>query len=288
MERTLTVDWPWTNERPSDSADVRVLFTGMMMFTHKTTAASTEGQVVFHRGTPNHHLRILVLEDCVPIFAFGGRMRPSHIGEIDLGIIDEDSRAVFYKNGDFVRRLRQGDDKDFRWLLDLEGPDFHNGKFVRNQNQFSTKLIVRHGTFYTYKHTGHYFRVQGGLQDGLEIGYVPKVVGLDIKLEDGDCVSMQIDGRDALPYPLCKSDAKYEIYLSNECEANCDIGGDFPLVWDAVNVAQAERFNLLSIGGQDNGQTDDTCLPVPFSEGVHLNDEAPCMGGGLGTGGGFP
>jgi hypothetical protein len=287
MEHSLNSNWPPTDERPGDAnPGLRLIFTGMMLFTYKDTADGPEARVVFHRGSANHHLRILVLEDCRPIYAIGGRIRPIQIREMDLRINNADSRAVFFQGPDFNRKLRQGDDKDFRWLLDLEGPDFHNGKFQRREDKFSTKLKVRQGTFYTYKHTGHYFKCQGGTHPNQEVGYVPKVMAADITLHEGDCVSLLIDGREVLQYPLCQG-ADYEVYFFNECESNCDNNGDFPMTFDAVNIDPGEKFNLTSIGGADNGQAEGICIPVPL-EASKLTDEAPCMGGGFGGGGGFP
>jgi hypothetical protein len=286
MQSTVTSSWPWTNDRPHDeNPGVRLLFTGMTIFTHKIDNG-TEARAVFHRATAKHHLRILVLEDCRPLFAIGGRIEPIQIRNMDIGIVGEDSSTVFFRGPHFNAAAREGDDKDFQWLLDLEGPNFHNGKFDRREDKFSTKLKVKHGTFYTYKHTGHYFKCVGGIHNNKEVGYVPKVIGADISLGDADRVFFRIDGRDVLPYTLSNR-ADYQIYFFNECEVNCDIHSDFDKTFDAVNTDPNETFTLAPIGGEDNGPAEGLCIPVPL-EAAQFTDEAPCMGGGFGAGGGFP
>lgn len=289
MQKAFMSQWPPTHDAPGANPGVRLIFTGMAIFTYKETNDSVEGRVVFHRGTANHILRILVLEDCRPIFAIGGAVKPIKIKEMEIGFVDGGGSTAFYQdiNIDFDRANLKGNEKDFRWLLDLEGPDFHNGKFQRKTDHFRTKLNVKGGTFYTYRHTGHYFKCDGGLHPNKEVGYVPKVMACDISTKEGDCVYFRIDGDDVLPYPLCDG-AKYEIYFFNECEKeDCDDHGDFPMVFDAVNIDPSEKFNLVSIGGEDNHPTEDTCIPVPL-EHAHFTDEAPCMGSGFGGGGGFP
>lgn len=286
MAEAVTSSWTWTSQRPLDpNPGVRLIFTGMVIFTHKISDGS-EARAVFHRATAKHHLRILVLENCRPLYAIGGSVQPVQIREMELGVVGADSNAQFFKGSTFNRAARQGDDKDFRWLLDLEGADFHNAKFNRRQDKFSTKLKVKQGTFYTYKHTGHYFKCVGGIHNNKPVGYVPKVVAADLSLGDSDRVFFRIDNRDVLPYPLSNR-AKYEIYFFNECEQGCDSHSDFDRSFDAVDADSSEKFTLVSIGGGDNGPAEGLCIPVPL-ERAEFTDEAPCMGGGFGAGGGFP
>jgi hypothetical protein len=298
MEEIMTSAWPADRRPPDDNnPGVRLIFTGMCIFTYKNTSSGNEARVAFHRGTANHHLRIQVLEDCRLIYeTSGGVPRSAHV--MELGISDRDPDAAFFQSDriPFDRAQLQGDDKDFRWLIDLEGPDFHNAKFRRTERYFSTKLKVKHGTFYTYKHTGHYFECEGGPSPHQHLGYVPKVIAADIRL-DGGCVFLKIDGQDVLPHPLCDGSARYEIYFSNECDEDCDTThGDFGLVFDAVDASANEMFNLVPIGGSDNGPADGLCHEVPYEEsrrklltdGTPLTDETPCMGAGFGSGGGFP
>jgi hypothetical protein len=288
MADAVTSDWPWTDQRPQEeNPGVRLIFTGLVIFTYKTANdGESEARAVFHRATTKHHLRILVLEDCRPVFAIGGRMEPIQIRRMELGIVGKDESAAFFKGDHFRREDLEGDIKDFRWLLDLEGPDFHNAKFQRTEHKFSTKLEVKQGTFYTYKLTGHYFKCVGGKYDGKEVGYVPKVIAADISLGEADRVFFRIDGRDVLPYPLSNR-ADYQIYFFNECEIGCEPHSDFDRTFDAVNTTPNERFTLTPIGGEDNGPAQGLCIRVPL-EASELTDEAPCMGGGFGGGGGFP
>jgi len=58
------------------------------------------------------------------------------------------------------------------------------------------------------------------------------------------------------------------------------------MVFDAIENPQP--FDLVHDQDHDNGPTNDLCMIVPTTHKARLTDEAPCMGGGFGGGGGFP
>jgi hypothetical protein len=272
--------WPWTGELPN--ATVRLVFAGMVAFTYK----KKEGRVVFHRSDDDHHkLKIVAYRSSAPCNEIYRNEAIPKKTTMDFEIKNKPSDSTFFHGGAFERSALQGNAKDFRWLLDLEDLPFNNGKLKRKEDKFSTKLNVRHGTFYTYKHTASTFLYDNGSGTPTKLGYVPKVMATDVSLEQGECVSLKINGTEVLPYPLC-SGAKYEIFFLNECDASCT-HSDFSMVFDAFE--KPKRFELTLEHADDNGPTDDLCLPVPTSNRIRrLNDEAPCMGGGFGGGGGFP
>jgi hypothetical protein len=298
-------DWNWTSVTPGNAnPGIRLIFMGMAGFTYK----GTEGRVVFHRGA-GHNLRIVVLESCKEIFSIGGGVKPVQIDEMEVVVNDKDSDASFFKGGAFVREHDVGDAKDFRWLLDLENPPFHNGKLPRKEvkDKFSTKLKVGNGTFYTYQHTNSRFKCSGGANNGMQVGHVAKVMAADIPVMPNECASFTINKQELLPM-LCGSE-KYEIYFINVCE-HCT-KSDFDMVFDAFEPGSIQPFKLELDGPKGtNDFPQDLCITPPkaskrpaskggktssqktpiftVQEHIFLNDDAPCMGGGFGGGGGFP
>jgi hypothetical protein len=294
--------------RPTDdNPGVRLIFAGMMVFTYK----GKEGRVVFHRG-PEHKLEISVRKNCVEIFNSntlnGGRGIGSK-SHLDLRIKNKPSDGKFYKTANFDRRNDASDAKDFGWLLDLENSPYSHIKLDRTQDKFSTKLKVGHGTFYTYQHTDSKFKSvldQGNAGNSQPVGHVAMVMAADIELADGACVSFLIGKHQVVP-PLC-NDAKYEIWFSNVC-LNCmpsegSYKSDFPMAFDAVHADSSQKFHLELDGPKGNPvcpppgpcadcvRYRDRQLYLSFKDDgpfkILLTDEAPCMGGGLGFGGGFP
>src|ERR1700738_146448 len=272
--------WPPEPHAPNDiNLGVRLIFAGMVSFTYK----GTEARAVFHRESAPHKLKIIAFEHtgdkCNVIYR---NEKVPKGARMDLRINNKTSDARFFQGSTFNRSTYQGDDKDFRWLLDLEKPPCNNGKVHRKQDKFNTKLKVGHGVFYTYKHTGSTFLYDDGSGDYPKLGYVPKAIATDIELAADECVSFKINGKRILPDSFCYG-TKYEIFFLNECDITCS-DSDFYLVFDAIE--NPKRFNLKLETANDNGPTTGLCLTIPS---IHkLNDEAPCMGGGFGGGGGFP
>jgi hypothetical protein len=222
-----------------------------------------------------------------------------HKVAFDIRIEGRSSDAKFFMRTPFKREDLQGDDKDFQWLLDLEAPPFATGKQHRKEDKFSTQLTVGNGTFYTYKHTGstfYYINSKGKKHKNskgkkVKLGYVPKVMAVDIPLQNGECLSFKLGANDVLSDPICGGQ-KHEIFFLNEYDLPCSdkhnkkcLENDFGMVFDAFENYTA--FDLLLDQDHDNGPTNDLCIPLPAAV-ARLTDEAPCMGGGFGGGGGFP
>lgn len=305
--QATATDWNWTSVKPSDAnPGIRLIFMGMAIFTYK----GNEGRVVFHRGA-DHNLRIVVRESCNEIFSLGGGVKPVTIDEMEISVDGKSSDVSYFKDGVFKREQDVGDSKDFRWLLDLESPPFHTGKLPRKEEEgkFSTKLKVGNGTFYTYQHTNSRFKCKGGASNGMRVGHVAKVMAADIPLMQDQCASFTINKQALLP-PLCRTgDIKYEIYFLNGCQ-HCTVS-DFDMVFDAVETGSIPPFGLELDGEKgSNDFPQGLCITPPkvakrpaakghkpknqkppiinVQEHIFLNDEAPCMGSGLGRGGGFP
>lgn len=284
-------DWNWTTDEPKENPGIRLIFVGMMVFGHK----GKEAQVVFHRGDNHHNLRIEIHEVgplCRQVFRLGGGAKPLDIDEMNLRIEGAPNNAMFFRKDGADFNRKSGHLRDFRWLLDLEGPLMYDQKLERKDDVFSTKLRVRQGTFFTYQRTNSNFVLTRGTEKK-EINHVAKVMAADIPLATGRA-SLTIDGAE-VPYPLT-APAKYEIYFFNECECvddqcgNCKTS-DFGMIFDAVTLAtSSDAYNLVVVPplGEEM-QTEGLCQKIPEKIITARNtDEAPCMGGGFGGGGGFP
>lgn len=153
-----------------------------------------------------------------------------------------------------------------------------------------------------------------------DVGHVASVMAADIAA-NGDEVSFKIDfkGPDEITLPPLRPNTStgltYEIYFLNGYQTASTLG-DFHMVFDAVEANPSQTFDLELAGRGRDVFPGDLCVNKPpykpnksarrgkkqsgKSSGklstqslddlveILLNDEAPCMGAGLGFGGGFP
>jgi len=264
---------------------VKLIFAGMCIFGYR----GNEARVVFHRGhTDTHKMRIIVSEkarSCSDIYTIGDGSLPANIYKLEVGIEDKSSNVNFFLAPNFDRAAKTGDELDFRWLIDLEGPDGYNRELSKTDVKFSAKMKVKHGTFYTYQRTHATFKAQGGLFPERPFGYIAKVMAANIgRLNDGESVYLRVNDNDVLPYPLTNR-AQYEIYFFNEPDTSTY--GDFDMVFDAFDdIKPNERFKLVRVTRGYEEETRDLCHNIPYVK--KGTDEAPCMGGGFSSGKGFP
>src|SRR6476469_11184989 len=114
--------WPCTSKLP-ENPTVRLIFAGMVGFTYKIIGFETEGRAIFHRGDDGHKLKVIVHKgsspNCTEIYRNEAIPKQT---TFDIRVRDRSDANFFMSTTPFKREDLQGDDKDFRWLLDLEAP----------------------------------------------------------------------------------------------------------------------------------------------------------------------
>jgi hypothetical protein len=274
-----------TGSKPTPSVfGVKLIFAGMAIFGYQ----GSEAHVAFHRGHPEtHKMRIIVSEvgkpRCTDIYVIGDGAHPAKFRNLEVGIKDKPSNANFFLGADFKRDEDKGDELDFRWLPDLEGPDVYDHNLNNIKDSFNTRLVVKHGTFYTYQRTKATFKAENGKPKLRKFGRLAKLMAANIgPLPNGDEVYLRIDRQDVLPFPL-KNDAQYEIFFFNDRPNSTD--NDFEMVYDAVQIDPTDKFKLVLVGNGAKQQTDLCHDESITKEGT---DEAPCMGASFSSGRGLP
>ena len=276
--------WPVGSKPDPAVFGVKLIFAGMCIFGYK----GKEARVVFHRGhTDTHKMKIVVAEKgsvCSDIYTIGDGSQPARINTLEVGIEDKSPNVNFFLGADFNRAEDKGDELDFRWLIDLEGPDGYDRKLDKTEEKFSAKMKVKHGTFYTYQRTNSTFDAEGGPFDKRPFGHIAKVMAANIgRLNNDESVYLRINGNDVLPYPLTNR-AQYEIYFFNEPVTTTT--NDFDMVFDAFKINDRDKFKLHRLTPGRDDSTSDLCHNLPITK--KGTDEAPCMGIGFSSGLGFP
>ncbi|HEU4509290.1 MAG TPA: hypothetical protein VFR78_13670 [Pyrinomonadaceae bacterium] len=248
----------------------------MMIFTYK----GRQARVVFHAGSDHHQLEILVFErePCKQIFSAKERDIPSKI-ELTSPPGHADDVQFFSLDPDNFNR-KDWHNKDFRWLLDLEGPEtFCNKDFERTEDKgFNKKLYVESGRFFTYHRTNSTFRAEVGSLMNTEFS-VARFMACDVALAGSEIFTLKVGGTEV----EMQNPSKYEIYFLNTCDSCTD--SDFPMVFDGIKNGELYKFDLQLVNKGPNTPTPELCYRQLVSRG---SDEAPCMGASLGAGNGFP
>jgi hypothetical protein len=271
-------EWPWTKSVPPDeNPGIRLIFAGMMVFSYK----GRQARVVFHTGSQHHKLEVIAYEVGTPCIEKLRRTGPEVPKKIEIISPNGHSDDVeFFQTSDpddFNRK--NWDCKDFRWLLDLEGPEtFGNRNHGRIESKgFNKKLHVSSGCFYTFLRSTSTFKTDVGSLSCQEFN-VARIMACDIKLEETQVFKLNVGGKDL----TMQNPARYEIYFLNTCDS-CTTS-DFPMVFDAVENGDIYKFDLTLAGKTVRCPIPPTCFPII----TRTSDEAPCMGGGFGGGKGFP
>ena len=181
--------WPTTDSPLPANPLVNIFFTGLCAFCYR----SPNCEVGFHRGDGKHKLKIKMYEkpnckDITPTL-------PNKIEHITIEIASKPSSVDFYEKGSF-NRLPSDDQNDFRWLLDLDGPDFYHEKVDKVTGVFKSKLTVRHGRFFTYSTTSSKFdrvNVDDLLDTPLHLNQVAAWMGAAIEVQPSEHVVITID-----------------------------------------------------------------------------------------------
>lgn len=160
-----------------------------------------------------------------------------------------------FEPGTFNRLADEGDPEDFRWIMDLQGPEFHedNLSLRRESDRLCRpKIIIHHGVFYTHSKTPHrYFRYprEGNpINTGsIDIGKIADKVGADIVADPVlGKVIVQITGKTPNPIELVSDGLKtrYRIDIGNLCRTGCVQVSDFPEYYSVASDRDGVEFDI--------------------------------------------
>jgi hypothetical protein len=184
---------------------------------------------------------------------------------VDVVYPDQDGSLQFqrgvstYQGGEFDRLCDKGDAEDFRWVADLEGPEFHNQKLrIKNLSELAPTLFISSGILYTKQKTNELFaRVSvHGPPSPVALGKLAHGINTDITCPKGGEVILSNRSDNELPgssasnsVSLPQSDViKYLITIENHCDAIDESEGtDFRLFYDVLEDPEERKYDLRRI-----------------------------------------
>jgi hypothetical protein len=159
----------------------------------------------------------------------------------------------------FNRLDDTGDDRDFRWVPDLEGPEFHNQKLrIKNDKKLQPTIFLSDGVLYTRQKTDEVFaRIStAGKPAAVAIGKVAHGINADISCVKGGAVkltnlaepdSQEPGGPCSVTLPHTDG-IRYLITIENLCEvADESEGTDFRHFYDVLKDPDRKQFDLRRI-----------------------------------------
>jgi hypothetical protein len=197
---------------------------------------------------------------------------------IDVVYPDKDGSLQFqrgvttYQGSEFDRLCDKGDAEDFRWVADLEGPEFHNRKLrIKNLSELAPTLFISSGILYTKEKTAETFaRVSvNGKPSPVALGKFAHGISTDIICPKGGEVILSnrsdhdltgSSARNSVSLP--QSDfIKYLITIENHCdEFDESESTDFRLFYDVLEDPEEKKFDLRRMVATGRFGTPDSAL----------------------------
>jgi hypothetical protein len=120
--------------------------------------------------------------------------------KFELGIVGAAADVGFYQVDEIFNRATNRHDQDFRWAIDVEGPDLYNDQVRNRRPHYKPKLMIKNGTFYTSEKTYSTFKWVNQRDPTIEsyLGVIDYCIAARIKLNSGQEAKFEFkdpDGR---------------------------------------------------------------------------------------------
>jgi len=244
---------------------------------------------------PEHEFTMQVLEKSpqgVSTYSIPANQLMSSNGDTWLAAVaDEKSGVTYYQNGVFDRKKGVGDNRDFRWLIDLEGEEFYGRKLATDRQHMGVEVKFSNGEFYA-KTTTRPLERRIGDKTFEYFGRVAQEIATDVFLEGGDFVlTSQASGKEILRLKQ-KPDTTYELVFDNSPPPmqHSELGTNhFQYYYEFFPMPKSEwyEFRVIPPAVVQTGLKGRNLNLVEFAHPLRL-DEIPCapLGYGGGNGGG--
>jgi hypothetical protein len=211
-----------SSERPS----IVLAFHGLLSLLNNGKKGCDVG--IFN-ASPDHRFAILVMTPAYKTWFDIGD--PKSLGtNIRFDVENpKDNRtgvSYFQDREVFSRKKYEKDDEeydhphDFRWVIDLDGPEFHNSRLTQNSEMITPRIRINNGLFFTYDITKSTFnRETPG--DEYYMGSVAKAVTANVYLKNNGYAILRF-GKHALLLDPGEGEQVYVGFFNNCVSKDCD------------------------------------------------------------------
>ena len=301
-----TAAWP----PYGDDTCVRLIFVGLMGFTHVDNYTCDVGFHLKNDGQHNHELSVHGYEGV----ACNDRGKWERVGGRVIGInIDQPelSGVSYFQPNPNIQSRAELLDHDFRWIIDFDSDYLYGKHFAPGTHTLVKKgiykptLTLKNGFFYTLRKTASTFRAQ--TSNGVwvsDLGKVADVIAANIYLKNGGKITLSSSSQNDIVVK-----APGEIYFRNHCYLNANkdecihephnVGdktrrSDFYLNYQAFDHRQGmkestDEYQLYLHDSYTQTVSPGRCEGINFEsltptqrEHIRLTDESPCAAVGYG------
>ncbi|HXG93206.1 MAG TPA: hypothetical protein VNN73_12700 [Blastocatellia bacterium] len=183
--------------------------------------------------------------------------------ELSIEVVNPGRKGIrFYKNGKFDRRKSRGEAEDFRWVLDIEGSEFHDSPLAKAAApsspvaaKLTPKTVITDGVLYAFRLPDEKLareQIHPTPSAPVFLGKAADVIGLDVFCKDGGNSGVILGNKDVpeSQLKLPKVDGiRYEIEFKNDCEIQAAPVGssDFSVYYDVLKDAKGIKFDLRDV-----------------------------------------
>ena len=278
---------------PGPRPTVTIVFRGLMVFHPDPARQYFEVGIL---RAPEHTFRIKVEENS-PAGSSSFSFSLEQLGGLEQDVWSfEFSKSTkrgvsFYQNGPFDRTRGIGEERDFRWAVDLEGREFYNQLLTTEANQIGPVVRITSGEFYTKTKTAPLMRNKGN-GTFQYFGSAANEIAADAFIETGVIVLRSKEsGREILRLNE-KPNTSYKIVIENEPVAE---GPDAHLAASSTHFHYYYRLITKPKAEWYDFRLDDAVGFTPTSDverarfafasylhPVFPRDRIPCMPAGVG------
>lgn len=270
----------WMDKFPDQKPTVRILFGGLFLFSfdgNKKTCQvgihnTTQPRILLPQHPQPHDFRLYIEANGSKIpslslptssWVLPGDVHIDVDGAATTPAVD--GAYVFAPklnaNDDFNRTDKNIDQKDWRWVLDYEGPFLHTQALPKNSTAFAPSIYLSNGLFYTAYRTNAKFNAMRGATKVRDLGFVGESVAANIYLKQGGSVSIKVKTKivDVLitdPPLLNDGSTCYDVFITNLCHSKDRCArnpsshkpnerNDYYLYYDLLNVPSPDQFEIV-------------------------------------------
>ncbi|HKX29008.1 MAG TPA: hypothetical protein VJ302_15030 [Blastocatellia bacterium] len=231
----------------SDSPTVTVLFKGLLLFAFDQDNRFCQAGII---NADRHSLKITVNSNSSSLVLPNGSSFEVPAGDV-LFEVPGRPRAVGTFEASYFDRDGGGDPKDFRWVIDMEGSEFHDCQVPFNTGQLERNIFILNGDFYT--HATELVTLKKPAPNKPRSPYkVARTIGCRVHLKDGEEAILRYGDYSADPIRLKNEPGvKHEIVIENLCFEN---GGgstlpdsDFQFYYRVIALPECEQIKLVGL-----------------------------------------
>lgn len=224
---------------------ITIVFNGTLLFASK----ELDERYQYQLGVLKAKDHVLRINRRTTVGNIAGELREvaaqengKHLGNISIEIPDRNGReGVSHFNSP-----NGTDPQDFGWVIDLEGPKFHNRKLPLKDGFPSQSIFVHQGLFYTFLAMPACLVKPDGTEQEISIA---SPIGCNFYLNEGERFILRCSKSDKKVEITAKAGTTDYIEILNTPRVPGQLrdGHDFPNYYAlAVDVPVKEQFNILA------------------------------------------